>query len=237
MFTGLSFRRLCYLFLLISIVVAFMFMFMMCSAEAQAPDLDLVEDRTLSVALSSEGEAKFHGVSVVAPVGAINGGAFINASRTRVGEVKADELQWRIQGGPVYRGMSVQFYVDSIYEERLDYAWFFRPGELHFGNISVSGGLGTLLRQETLVELGEADASADRKVKGLAFVSAHYDLGDLDFDVRATFIPGLDGEHDISAEPSATIDRGRFSLTGTGFFGYTLGRFASDYTLLVNVPF
>lgn len=207
------------------------------AAFAQAPDLDIVEERTLSVAVSAEEDAKFRAVSVVAPWSVVNGGAFIYGTQTIVGKERVDALQWRLQGGPIYRGVSLQFYVDSIYRERLDYAWFIRPGQLKYGEVSFSMGLGTLLRQETRQELGEADAVGERKVKGLLFVSGHYEHSNFDVDARLTFVPGFDGQHDLIFEPSVTLDVGRFSLTGQSLFGYNLGKFESDYTLLLNVPF
>ncbi|MXY99825.1 hypothetical protein F4Y93_03935 [Candidatus Poribacteria bacterium] len=221
-------------FLILAII---MLMGLTLASFAQAPDLDLVEERLLSVAVSAADGAEFRAVSVVAPWSFINGGAFVYGTQTLVGEARVDALQWRLQGGPVWRGMSLQFYVDSVYEKRLDYAWFYRPGLLKFGEVSFSGGLGTLLRQDTREELGEADAVGDRKVKGLLFVSGHYERGNFDVDARATFVPGFDGEHDLTFEPSVTLDYGRFSLTGNALFGYTLGMFDRDYTVLLNVPF
>lgn len=222
------------------VAVVVMMAGLLVSAFAQAPDLDLADERLLSVVVSGDSgqeDARFRAVSVVAPFDLINGGAYLYGSQTIIGESSVDAFQWRVQGGPLWRGASLQFYVDSINEKRLDYAWFIRPGAFSLGQVSFSGGLGTLLRQDTRVELGEDDASGDRVVKGLLFVSGHYKRDDFNFDARATFVPGFDGEHDLTFEPSATFDLGKFSLTGQAFIGYHLGMFESDYTLLLNVPF
>ena len=224
-------------FLWLAVVLMVLMMGSCLSAFAQAPDLDLVDERLLSVAVSAEEDARFRAVSVVAPFSAINGGAFLYSTQTIVGDARVDAFQWRLQGGPVYRGVSLQFYVDSTYEKKTDYAWFIRPGTRTFGEVSFSGGLGTLLRRDTRVALGEDNAIGDRKVKGLLFVSGHYAYRTFDVDARLTFVPGFDGEHDITFEPSVTFDAGRFSLTGTSLIGYNVGMFESDYTLLLNVPF
>ena len=207
-------------------------------ARGQTPDLDLVTERSLGVSVSAAGDAAYRSGLLVAPWGLINGGAFVYGTQSVVdGESVESMIQWRVQGGPQWRKMSLQFYVDSLHGERLDYAWFIRPGALRVQRFLFSGGVGTLLRQETRQELGEADAVGDETVKGLVFVSGHYDKGDMDVDARVTFIPGFDGAHDILFEPQVSWDMGRFSLTGLGRFGRTLGAWDRTYTGMVTVPF
>lgn len=210
-------------------------------ADAQTPDLDLVTERSLGLSVSAVGGAAYRSGLLVAPWELINGGVFVYGTQLVEDGVSVEEgVQWRLQGGPQWRKISLQFYVDSLKGERLDYAWFIRPGEWRpLNDFLFSGGFGTLLRQETRQALGEADASGDRKVKGLAFVSGHYDkaLYGLRFDARLTFIPGFDGEHDILFEPQISWDFGRFSLTGTGRFGYMLQDWDRTYTAMVTVPF
>ena len=207
-------------------------------AMAQTPDLDLVTERSLGLSVLATDTAVSRSGLLVAPWQFINGGAFFYGTQTVVdGVTVADTLQWRVQGGPQWENVSLQFYVDSIQNERLDYAWFIRPGEWHYKTFLFSGGIGTLLRQETLEELGEADAGSDRKVKGLLFLSAHTKRGDLDFNNRLTFSPGLDGQHDVLLEPQIVWNFERFSLTALGRFGYTLGEWDRTYTGLVQVPF
>ncbi|MYC74964.1 hypothetical protein F4X10_06665 [Candidatus Poribacteria bacterium] len=207
-------------------------------AHAQTPDLDLVTERSLGVSVSAVGSAAYRSGLLVAPWQFINGGVFVYGTQSVVdGETVEDTIQWRVQGGPQWRNISLQFYVDSLQGERLDYAWFLRPGEWRLNEFLFSGGFGTLLRQETRQALGDADAVGDRKVKGLAFVSGHYDKGDMGIDARLTFIPGLDSEHDILFEPQIHWDFGRFSLTGLGRFGYALEAWDRTYTAMVTVPF
>lgn len=207
-------------------------------AHAQTPDLDLVTERSLGMSVSALEGAEYRSGLLVAPWQLINGGLFVYGTQSVVDGVSvADTIQWRVQGGPQWRKMSLQFYVDSISGKRLDYAWFIRPGEWKFNDFLFSGGFGPLLRQETRKALGQADAVGDQKVKGLLFVSGHYDKGDMDFDARLTFIPGFDGEHDILFEPQVSWDFGRFSLTGLGRFGHALGTWDRTYTGMVTVPF
>ena len=223
---------------LLAVWLVMLVMFCGVFAQAQTPDLDLVTERSLGMSVSALGGAAYRSGLLVAPWQLVNGGVFLYATQSVVDGVSVeDALQWRVQGGPQWRNVSLQFYVDSIHGQRLDYAWFIRPGEWRFNNFLFSGGVGTLLRQETRQVLGDAGAVGDQKVKGLVFVSGHYDKGDMDFDTRLTFIPGFDGQHDILVEPQVSWDLGRFSLTGLGRFGYALGAWDRTYTGMVTVPF
>lgn len=224
---------------LCAIVFALVMLLGTSVADAQTPDLDLITERSLGLSVSVVGGAAYRSGLLVAPWQFINGGVFVYGTRSVVDGVSVeDSIQWRLQGGPQWRNISLQFYVDSLQGERLDYAWFIRPGEWRPNKaVLLSGGFGTLLRQETRKELGDAAATGDQKVKGLVFVSGHYDKGDMDFDARLTFIPGFDGEHDILFEPQVSWDFGRFSLTGLGRFGYALADWDRTYTAMVTVPF
>ena len=207
-------------------------------ADAQTPDLDLVTERSLGLSVSATGGAEYRSGLIVAPWQFINGGVFVYGTQSVVdGESVEDTIRWRVQGGPQWQKVSLQFYIDSLHGQRLDYAWFIRPGEWNFNEFLFSGGVGTLLRQDTRKALGDAAAAGDQKVKGLVFVSLHYDKGDMDFDNRLTFIPGFDGQHDILFEPQVSWDFGRFSLTGIGRFGYALGAWDRTYMGMVTVPF
>lgn len=213
---------------------------MCCCACAfgQTPDLDLVNERSIGVSVSASGRAEYRTGLLVAPWQKINGGVFVYGTQSVVeSESTESSIQWRIQGGPQWRKISLQFYIDSLRGERLDYAWFIRPGEWTRGDILFSGGVGTLLRQETRQELGDTEAIGDQKVKGLLFISGHYQRGNMGLGARTTFIPGLDGDHDILFEPQISWNLGRFSLTGLGRFGWALGAWDRTYTGMVTLPF
>ena len=96
------------------------------------------------------------------------------------GEV-ASALQWRVQGGPHWGKIGLQFYVEGLWKQGIDYAGFVRFGEFDLGRVILSGGLGTLVRADTQAELGgpgierNAAAGGDTKVKGLILGSAEID--------------------------------------------------------------
>ena len=79
-------------------------------------DLDLQTQRYGSLIASDTGEAQTIGVTVIAPVDLINGGAAVTFLRTSIlpedveEAIVSDDLQYRLQGGPVYRGVSLQFF-------------------------------------------------------------------------------------------------------------------------------
>ena len=95
------------------------------------------------------------------------------------GEI-ATALQWRVQGGPHWGKIGLQFYVEGLWKQGIDYAGFVRFGEFDLGRVILSGGLGTLVRADTQAELGtgierNAPAGGDTKVKGLILGSAEID--------------------------------------------------------------
>ena len=99
-------------------------------ADAQTPDLDLVTERSLGLSVSATGGAEYRSGLIVAPWQFINGGVFVYGTQSVVdGESVEDTIRWRVQGGPQWQKVSLQFYIDSLHGQRLDYAWFIRPGE------------------------------------------------------------------------------------------------------------
>ena len=160
------------------------------------------------------------------------------------GEVSS-ALQWRVQGGPHWGKIGLQFYVEGLYKQGIDYAGFVRVGEFDLGRVILSGGLGTLVRADTQAELGSpgiernAPGGGDTKVKGLILASAEIDTDIFEsLRVLGTVIPGGEGDTtDFAIEPQLTYSLGRINLAGFGRFGKDRGEWSRRYTGLVQVPF
>ena len=159
------------------------------------------------------------------------------------GEV-ASALQWRVQGGPHWGYYGLQFYVEGLWKQGIDYAGFVRFGEFDLGRILLSGGLGTLVRVDTQTDLSvgverNAAGDGDTKVKGLLLASAEVDT-ELFESLRllGTVLPGGEGEStDVVAEMQLTYSLGRINLAGHGRLGWERGAWNRRYTGLVQVPF
>ena len=159
------------------------------------------------------------------------------------GEI-ATALQWRVQGGPHWGKIGLQFYVEGLWKQGIDYAGFVRFGEFDLGRVILSCGLGTLVRADTQTELGagierNAPAGGDTKVKGLILGSAEIDT-ELFESLRllGTLLPGGEGEHtDVVSELQLAYSLGRINLAGHGRIGWERGEWTRRYTGLVQVPF
>ena len=126
-------------------------------------------------------------------------GAYWAQSDCRKAKV-ASALQWRVQGGPHWGKIGLQFYVEGLWKQTIDYAGFVRFGEFDLGRIILSGGLGTLVRADTQTDLAigierNAPADGDVKVKGLILGSAEVDT-ELFESLRllGTVLPGGEGD-------------------------------------------
>ena len=221
---------------------------------AQLADLDLLEDddRSLGLSVSAAPDpttgrftAARSGILLVpVRISAFEGGAGAYWTQSVVGKASSFSLQWRVQGGPQFGHIGLQFYVEGFWKQGIDYAGFFRVGEFDLGRVLVSGGFGTLVRADTQAELGSpgiernAGGGGDTKVKGLLLASA--ELNTTLFEscrVLGTVLPGLDGEHDFVLEPQVTYSLGGINIAGFARFGYERGEATRRYTGLVQVPF
>ena len=153
---------------------------------------------------------------------------------------------WRVQGGPhwdTYK-IGLQFYVEGLWKQGIDYAGFARFGEFDLGRVILSGGLGTLVRADTQTDLAigverNAAAGGDTKVKGLILGSAEVDT-ELFESLRllGTVLPGGEGENtDFVSELQVAYSLGRINLAGLGRIGWERGSWSRRYTGLVQVPF
>ena len=206
-------------------------------------DLDLENQRYASVIASDTGEAQTIGVTVIAPVDFINGGAALSFLRTSIlpedaGEsLVSDDLQYRVQGGPVYKGVSLQFFIDGDWGKYQDRGLFIRPGVVSTQDWRISGGVGTYLRGlEEELRLTEDDP--ETVLKPLAFVSLSRQLGGGSLSVLATWSPTFDLEtHDLLVEPQFTTEVGKVNLTLTGRFGKQHDMDVREYQGQVDIPF
>ncbi len=159
------------------------------------------------------------------------------------GEI-ATALQWRVQGGPHWGVYGLQFYVEGLWKQGIDYAGFVRFGEFDLGRVILSGGLGTLVRADTQTDLAtgverKSGSQGDVKVKGLLLASAEVDT-DLFESLRllGTVLPGGEGEDtDAISELQLTYSLGRINLAGHGRIGWERGEWSRRYTLLATIPF
>ena len=225
-------------------------------SHAQLADLDLLEDddRSLGVLVSSAPDpttGKFtesrSGILLLPLQLAVlkfEGGAGAYWTQSVVSGESSSALQWRVQGGPQFGYVGLQFYVEGFYKQGIDYAGFVRIGEFDLGRVIVSGGFGTLVRADTQAKLGgpgierNAAGGGDTKVKGLLLASAEFDTEIFEScRVLGTVLPGLDGEHDFVVEPQLTYSLGDINIAGLARFGWERGEATRRYTGLVQVPF
>ena len=229
-----------------------------CSAiaHAQLADLDLLEDddRSLGIAVTrapdptSQFDTETRSGILLLPVRIeslnFEGGAGAYFTQSIAEGVSASSFQWRVQGGPQFGYLGLQFYVEGFWKQGIDYAGFFRIGEFDLGSVLVSGGFGTLVRADTQAELGgpgierNAAPAGDQKVKGLLLASAEVDTPIFEsLRILGTVLPGFDGEHDVVIEPQVTYSLGDINIAGLGRFGWERGGFSKRYTALLQVPF
>ena len=243
-----------------TILVLAMFMslvlFSGVSAHAQLADLDLLEDDDRSLGASvtampdpSTGQlAESRSAIVLLPlqISILNfeGGAGAYFTQSIVEGQVASALQWRVQGGPHWGKIGLQFYVEGLWKQGIDYAGFVRFGEFDLGRVLLSGGLGTLVRADTQTDLGtgierNAAAGDDTKVKGLILGSAEVDTNLFEsLRLLGTVLPGGEGEEtDFVSELQLAYSLGRINLAGHGRIGWERGEWTRRYTGLVQVPF
>ena len=225
-------------------------------ANAQLADLDLLEDDDRSFGASvtampdpMTGEfAEARHAILLVPLRIKQlyfeggGGAYYTQSIAD-GKVSS-ALQWRVQGGPHFGYFGLQFYVEGIWKQGIDYAVFVRVGEFDLGQVILSGGLGTLVRADTETDLAigierNAPGGGDVKVKGLVIASAEIKTDIFEsLRVLGTVIPGGEGDTtDFAVEPQLKYALGRINLAGYGRFGKDRGEWSRRYTGLVQIPF
>lgn len=230
-------------------------------ADAQLADLDLLEDddRSIGIAVTRapdptsgfDTETRSGILLLPVRIQSLNfeglnfeGGAGAYFTQSIAEGKSAVSLQWRVQGGPQFGYLGLQFYVEGFWKQGIDYAGFFRIGEFDLGNVIVSGGFGTLVRADTQAELGgpgierNAAPAGDQKIKGLLLASAEVDTQIFEsLRILGTVLPSFDGEHDVVVEPQVTYSLGDINIAGLGRFGWERGEFTKRYTGLFQVPF
>ena len=209
-------------------------------------DLDLETQRMLSGIASDTGEAQTYGATLIMPVQFINGGGAVSWLRTSIVHedetIVSDDLQYRLQGGPVWRGISLQFFIEGDWGQYIDRGVFIRPGTLERLGWHLSGGVGTYLRglQD---ELRRNADDPETLLKPLAFVSVSRKLGNGTLSILTTWSPTFDLEvHDLLVEPQFTAEVGVFNdravnLTLTGRFGRQHDLLIKDYQAQLDFPF
>ena len=225
--------------------------------DAQLADLDLLEedDRSFGASVTAmpdpmTGEfAEARHAILLLPLNIkrlkFEGGAGAYWTQSIADGAVSSALQWRLQGGPHWGYFGLQFYVEGIWKQGIDYAGFLRVGEFDLGRVILSGGLGTLVRADTQAELGSpgiernASAGGDVKVKGLIIASAEIETDIFEsLRVLGTVIPGGEGDTtDFAVEPQLKYSLGRINLAGYGRFGKDRGEWSRRYTGLVQIPF
>ena len=184
-------RHKTYPYILCAMVFALV-MFLGSVADAQLADLDLLEDNDRSFGASvtampdpSTGAfAEARSAILLLPLNIkalhFEGGAGAYFTQSIVEGEVASALMWRLQGGPHWGKIGLQFYVEGLWKQGIDYAGFVRFGEFDLGRVILSGGLGTLVRADTQTDLAigverNAPGGGDVKVKGLILGSAEVD--------------------------------------------------------------
>ena len=226
-------------------------------AHGQLSDLDLLEneDRSFGASVTSMPDSmtgeftESRSAILLLPIKVeplhFEGGAGAYFTQSIVEGEIASALQWRVQGGPHWGKIGLQFYVEGLWKQGIDYAGFVRFGEFDLGRVLVSGGLGTLVRKDIQTDLSigiERNAGVsggDTKVKGLILGSAEVDT-ELFESLRllGTVLPGGEGEHtDFVSELQLAYSLGRINLAGLGRIGWERGSWNRRYTALVQVPF
>ena len=226
-----------------SLIVLLSFILVMPVFAAGLGDLDLETNRYASIVATDTGEAQTLGATVIAPVDLINGGAAFSFLRTSVDvddaeePIVSDDLQYRIQGGPVYRGVSLQFFIDGDWGKYQDRGAFVRPGVLNIDGWRISGGVGTYLRGlEEELRLDPDDP--ENILKPLAFASLSRKVGDGDLSVLITWSPTFDlDENDLLFEPQWKTRLDKFDVTLSGRYGKQHEMDVREYQVQLDFPF
>ena len=225
-------------------------------ADAQLADLDLLsdDDRSFGASVTAMPDpmtgafAEARAAILLLPLRIeqlhFEGGAGAYFTQSIVDSEVASALQWRVQGGPHWGYYGLQFYVEGVWKQGIDYAGFVRFGEFDLGRVILSGGLGTLVRSDTQTDLAigierTAAVGSDVKVKGLILASAEIDT-ELFESLRllGTVLPGGEGDTtDFVSELQLAYSLGRINLAGLGRIGWERGAWNRRYTGLVQVPF
>ena len=241
---------------LLCAVMLALVMFCGTVANAQLADLDLLEedDRSFGASVTAMPDpstgafAESRSAILLLPLRIqqwhFEGGAGAYFTQSIVEGEVASALQWRVQGGPHWGQIGLQFYVEGLWQQGIDYAGFVRFGEFDLGRIILSGGLGTLVRADTQADLSvgverNAAGGGDTKVKGLLLASAEVDT-ELFESLRllGSVLPGGEDEPtDVVSELQLSYSLGRINLAGHGRLGWERGEWSRRYTGLVQVPF
>ena len=198
-------------------------------AFAGLSDLDIEEERRLSLIASDTGDTRTLGGSIIFPVEHINGGFGVQALHVNhQGEKLSDSILFRVQAGPEYQGASLQFYIDGELGNHLDRGAFLRPGTFDFEGWRVSGGAGVNWRGV------HADIDPDTDDEGLllrpfAFIS----LDKENWSVLGRYIPG----HDLLLEPQLQVELGKLNLTLSGRYGWLLNERTEQFLAQLDYPF
>ena len=226
-------------------------------AHAQLADLDLLEDddRSLGIAVTRapdptsgyDTESRSGILLLPVRIRSLNfeGGAGAYFTQSIVSGESASSLQWRVQGGPQFGYLGLQFYVEGFWKQGIDYAGFFRIGEFDSGEyhrvwrVRDVGTRGYTRRSSEVPVLSATLHPADdRKVKGLLLASAEVDTPIFEsLRILGTVLPGFDGEHDFVVEPQATYSIGDINIAVLGRFGWERGEATKRYTGLLQVLF
>lgn len=227
-------------------------------AHAQLADLDLLsdDDRSFGASVTSMPDSmtgaftESRSAILLLPIKFeplhFEGGAGAYYTQSIIAGDVSSALQWRVQGGPHWEhlALGLQFYVEGVWKQGIDYAGFVRFGEFDLGRILVSGGLGTLVRKDTQTDLSigierNAAGGGDTKVKGLILASAEVDTKLFEsLRLLGTVLPGGEGEQtDFVSELQLAYSLGRINLAGLGRIGWERGAWNRRYTALVQVPF
>ena len=223
---------------------------------AQLSDLDLLEDDDRSFGFSinrspdpmAETDTETQSAILLLPISiptasvSFQGGAGAYWTRSIANAHVSSALQWRVQGGPQYKWIGLQFYVEGFWKESIGYAGFVRLGEFDLGHVIVSGGLGTLVEAETETELTagierNASTASDAVVKGLILASAEVDTNIFEsLRLLGSVQPGT-AHIDYIGEAQVTYAAGKVNLTGLIRVGIENGELTRRWTGLAQVPF
>jgi len=222
-------------------MVVLIFVGLVMCADAGLGDLDLESQRYASLIASDTGKAATYGATVIVPIDLVNGGVAANFLRTSVeheGEsIVSDDFQYRLQGGPEWKGATVQFYVEGDRGKHQDRGVFLRPGSLDVQGWHISGGVGTYIRG-LHEELRLDEDEPETLVKPIAFASLTHKLGQGILSVLVTWSPTFDLEaHDLLVEPQFKVSVGKADLVLTGRFGEQHDMTVRDYIAQVDFPF
>ena len=228
-----------------------------CLGSAQLSSLDTLEknDRAIGLAFTSMPDPTVDEINesrsaiALIPVQTkyFQGGVGAYWQQIIASGKSSSSLVWRIQGGPHYKWIGLQGYVEGLWNQGIDYAAYVKFGEFDTGKIILAGGLGTLIRAnvattlETSIERNDA-AGGDVKVKGLMLVSAEVDTKQIiwlqGFDslrLLSVVLPG--DKFDATAEIQAKYSMGRLDLTCFGKFGWEREKQVRQYSILFSIPF